>query len=95
MRRAAKVDANHGEIVSAFRRLGASVADLSRCGNGVPDLAVGVNQQMRFVEIKADAKAKFTSDQMDFMVWWNGPPVVRVDCVDQAVQLVELMRGEK
>ena len=93
MRRAARVDENHAEIVSAFRRLGASVADLSRCGDGIPDLAIGVNRQMRFVEVKRDAKAKFKPSQLDFMTWWSGPPVVRVDCIEQAAELVRLMRG--
>jgi hypothetical protein len=95
LRRASRVDENHGTIVNAFRQLGAYVVDLSRVGGGVPDLAVGVAGQMRFVEVKKDAKAKFTGDQLDFMTWWVGPPVIRVETVDQAVEVVKRMRDLK
>jgi hypothetical protein len=40
VRRAAKVDANHGEIVKALRSAGCGVLDLSAVGNGCPDLLV-------------------------------------------------------
>jgi len=40
MRRTAKVDANHREIVDALRRIGAGVQSLAGVGNGVPDLLV-------------------------------------------------------
>lgn len=37
MRRAARVDRNHSEIIGAFRAMGFSVADTSRLGFGVVD----------------------------------------------------------
>lgn len=40
MRRAAKVDANHAEIVRTLRSAGCGVLDLSAVGNGCPDLLV-------------------------------------------------------
>ena len=42
MRRAAKVDTNHREIVAALERCGCSVQSLAAVGAGVPDLLVGV-----------------------------------------------------
>lgn len=93
MRRAAKVDANHGEIVAEFRRLGASVVDLSRVGGGVPDLCIGIAKETALVEVKRDAKAKFTQDQIDFMTWWNGRPVYRVNCIEDAQYVVYHLKG--
>lgn len=93
MRRAAKVDVNHAEIVSEFRRLGASVIDLSRVGGGVPDLCIGVAQRTALVEIKKDAKAKFTPDQLDFMTYWNGQPVFRCETLEHAQYIVHHMKG--
>ena len=43
MRRAARVDSNHIEIVKAFRKLGCSVLSLASLGKGVPDLLVAVH----------------------------------------------------
>lgn len=40
MRRAARTDANHTEIVRVFRRCGFNVHDTSRVGHGFPDLVV-------------------------------------------------------
>jgi hypothetical protein len=36
----AKKDANHGEIVAAFEKMGCQCLDLSSLGGGVPDLLV-------------------------------------------------------
>jgi hypothetical protein len=40
MRRAAKRDANHAEVVDALRASGCGVVDLAAVGAGVPDLLV-------------------------------------------------------
>ena len=40
-RYARRVDANHAEIKAAFEKMGCSVVDLSRMGEGCPDIAVG------------------------------------------------------
>jgi Holliday junction resolvase len=95
VRRAARVDENHGEIVSEFRRLGASVIDLSGVGEGCPDLCIGVAKQNLLVEIKKNAKARFTEAQLDFMTYWNGQPVFRVNCIEDAQYIVHMMRGNK
>ena len=94
-RRASRVDENHGTIVSEFRRLGASVIDLSRVGEGCPDICVGIAKVTALVEIKRDAKAKFTLPQLDFMTYWNGQPVFRANCIEDAQYIVHHLKGGK
>ena len=57
MRRAAKVDGNQAEIVSALRQVGAEVQSLASVGQGVPDLLVGFRSRNFLLECK-QAKAK-------------------------------------
>lgn len=54
MRRAARLDANHGEIKEAFAKLGFEVFDASRVGGGFPDLVVfhRATQRLMLVEVK-------------------------------------------
>ena len=47
MRRAARVDRNHSEIVEALRRVGASVQPLHGVHDGVPDLLRGLIRDTR------------------------------------------------
>lgn len=42
-RRAARVDANHLDIVRALRDVGTSVCSLASVGHGVPDLLIGMS----------------------------------------------------
>lgn len=67
MRRAAKVDRNHGEIVKALRAVGAGVCDLSAVGQGCPDLLVSWGRCWYLLEVKDGAKSpsrrKLTPDQ--------------------------------
>ena len=56
MRRAAKVDDNHREIVRALRDCGATVQDLSPVGAGCPDILVGWQGRNHLIEIKDGAK---------------------------------------
>ena len=71
MRRNAKVDANHPEIVAAFRKLGASVLSLANLGRGVPDLLIAWCGVTMLVEVKAP-KGKETEDQLRFFEDWQG-----------------------
>jgi hypothetical protein len=58
MRRAARVDANHAEIVAAFRKCGCQVLDLSRVGGGCPDLLVRTNfGALILIEVKDGSKS--------------------------------------
>lgn len=89
MRRAAKVDSNHAEIVAALRAAGCSILDLSRHGSGCPDILVYAPRLHAYclVEIKAPGKRKrLTEKQIEFHNLWRGPVVV-VDSVDEALGL--------
>lgn len=81
MRRAARTDANHAEIVKAFRSLGCSVLDLSRLGGGCPDILVGMGMRHNvLVEIKDGSKPpsarKLTDDEEAFFKAWRGAVVI-------------------
>ena len=89
-----RTDANHAEIMQEFRRLGASVLDLSRVGMGCPDLLIGVNSQCALVEVKV-GNAKFTPAQELFMYNWRGSTVSRIDSPEAAERLVKCMKGIK
>jgi Holliday junction resolvase len=84
--RAAKVDANHGEIVKALRDAGASVQSLATVGKGCPDLVVGKGPDTFLIEVKGP-KGKLTDDQVKFIGEWRGVVHI-VRTVDDALQLV-------
>lgn len=71
-----RVDANHGEVVEAFRRLGFAVADLSRLGSGIPDLAISRAGRTALIEVKDGDKPpsarKLTPDEQRFRDGWQG-----------------------
>ena len=71
MRRAARVDGNHAEIVDCFKKLGCSVLSLAPLGKGVPDLLVAIKGITWLVEVKMP-KGKETADQMEFAATWKG-----------------------
>ena len=57
MRRAAQVDGNHAEIVTALRSVaGVSVCSLAGLGDGVPDLLVGARGLSYLCEVKDGEK---------------------------------------
>ena len=89
MRRAAKVDANHTEMVSAFRKLGCSVLSLASLGRGVPDLLVSLGGITWLVEVKMP-KGKETADQIAFISGWKGCRALVRD-LDGAITTVRLM----
>jgi len=93
MRRAAKTDANHAEIVQALRAIGCRVQDLSRVGGGVPDLLVGWRGRLALIEIKDGAKVPsaraLTPDQVKWHAEWQGMPVAVVKSADEAIQAVQ------
>ena len=87
MRRAAKVDSTQKEIVKTLRALGYSILDLSRVGQGCPDLLCARNEGWSFmVEVKRDAKAKFTPAQIKFKDKWRGR-IYRVNSAEEAIKL--------
>lgn len=98
MRRAAKVDANHAEIVGALRKAGATVVSLAAVGHGVPDLLVGHHGQTMLMEIKDGRKRPserhLTPDQEKFFAEWRGGALAVVDSVDAALRMLGLLKKE-
>ena len=90
MRTRARVDANHGAIVAALRRVGCNVLDLSRVGAGCPDLLVSCRRRgglpdLLLMEVKT-AKGKFSADQRKFEAL--GWPVFVARSVEEALKIV-------
>lgn len=83
---AASKDANHGEIVKALIRVGASVEDLSAVGGGVPDLLVGFRGRCYLLEIKTE-RGRLNKIQSDWHRLWNGHVAV-VRSVDEALAVL-------
>lgn len=92
MRRAARVDGNHGEIVSALRAIGASVYDASAVGGGFPDLVVGLRGVTLLVEVKnpkqPPSKRRLKPLQQQFHAAWRGSSVMVVETPEAAIELV-------
>jgi len=88
----ARIDTNHKEIVKALRDAGATVVSLAAMKHGCPDLLVGYAGETVLMEIKRDAKAKFTPDQLDFLGKWKGGAISRVDNVDAAIRALGITR---
>ncbi len=92
MRRAAKIDANHTEIVQALRDAGCEVLSLAVIGKGCPDALIYIPNQHRFVlvEIKDGKKPpsarSLTPDQVRWHLRW---PVSVVTSVDEALVLIK------
>jgi Holliday junction resolvase len=88
----ARIDTNHKEIVKALRDAGATVVSLAAMKHGCPDLLVGYAGETVLMEIKRDAKAKFTPDQLDFLGKWKGGAISRVDSVEAAIRALGITR---
>lgn len=90
MRRAARTDANHSQIVELFERLGYSVADTSGVGSGFPDVVVGRAGLNYLVEIKDGDKSpsdrRLTPKQVAFHGAWSGQVCV-VESEDDVVRM--------
>ena len=92
MRRAARVDRNHSEVINAFRAYGFSVADTSRLGGGFPDCVIAKSGRTAVIEIK-DGKLppsarKLTEAEERFRSDWLGryEVVESLDDVDEVVR---------
>jgi len=87
---AKKVDANHSLVVKTLREMGCSVFDTSSVGRGFPDLVVSRKGATVLVEVKADAKSKFTPAQQAFLLNWQGA-VSRIHDVEGAINLAKTL----
>ena len=92
MRRAAKVDANQEEIVSALRAVGASVQSLAPVGKGCPDLLVGFRGSNYLLEVKA-GRGQPNDLQQRWHTEWCAPVFV-VRCAQDALQAIGAVKAE-
>jgi len=67
---ARRVDANQLAIVRALEQVGCSVQNLSRVGQGCPDLMVARGGNIYLMEVKT-AKGTLTPDQIEWMNEWK------------------------
>lgn len=92
MRRAAKVDANSDQIVSALRAMGATVRIVTQ-GNGLPDLLVGYRGVTMLLEVKDGRKPpsarKLTPAEEKFFQEWRGGILAIVESVDDAIDILK------
>jgi hypothetical protein len=97
VRRIARRDSNHSELVEVFESLGATWFDTSNIGGGLDGL-LGVSGIDQRVEIKDGAKflsrRRLTKDEDDTFQEWRGRPPVVVETVDDAINLVNKLRKE-
>lgn len=93
MRRAAKTDRNHQEVVAALRAHRCDVLSIAAVGDGCPDLLVWSPwaRSHELLEVKDGAKSpsrrKLTDDQVKFHGKWGGPIHV-VTSVAEALRAV-------
>lgn len=92
MRRAARTDRNHEDVVRALRAIGCSVQSLAALGKGVPDLLCARRNRMWLLEVKDGKKPpserKLTQDQLDWIASWRAVVHV-VTSPQEAIDLVE------
>lgn len=97
MRRNARIDDNHAEIVKALRAIGCSVVSLAPLGNGCPDLLVGIFGRNLLLEVKDGAKCpsarKLTVLEKEFHETWKGRVCV-VENAEQATNAVNFCSHE-
>ena len=88
IRRAARVDANQAQVVSALRAAGAYVWII-----GLPvDLLVGYKNHTFLVEIKDGPKKRLTDLQDDFFKTWIGGTLVRIDGPEAALRMIGVIK---
>lgn len=96
MRRAARVDGNHSEIVAGLRKIGARVVDLSKVGEGVPDILAGMAGRWVLIEIKDPSqpanKRKLNAAQVRFHAEHSDLPLAVVLTVEDAIRAVRLVQ---
>lgn len=92
MRRNAKIDDNHAQVVDALRKAGCKVMSLAAIGKGCPDILAMKGGRLWLLEVKDGSKApsarKLTPAQIKWHAEWVGAPVVVVETAEQALQAV-------
>lgn len=86
MRTAAKVDANHAEIMEGLRKKGIAVKSTAPLGKGVPDLLASYRGVTVWFEVKQPGE-KPNAAQVEFLSTWPGLAYV-VESADEAHRLI-------
>ena len=88
IRRAARVDANQQQVVSALRAAGAYVWII-----GLPvDLLVGYKGHSFLVEVKNGPRKRLTALQEDFFNNWSGSTLARIDGPEAALRMIGVIK---
>ena len=94
--RAARVDANHVQVVEALRAAGATVQSLAGVGKGVPDLLVGHQGHTLLMEVKdghkSPSKRQLTEDQLKWHGEWRGGTLAVVDGPEAALRALGVIK---
>lgn len=110
MRRAARTDGNHAAVVADLRALGWHVVDLSRAGEGVPDLLLSIGPSLPFAPAKK-ARGVLTAGECFFVevkapggtltvaqqewLWAFRGPLIVAECVEDVVEGVAQIRAAR
>lgn len=86
MRRAAKVDTAHPEIVEGLRAIGCDVQSLASVGNGCPDLLCHFRGAYSLIEVKSPGE-QLNPIQKRWHAQWKGPAHV-VWSLQEAIAVV-------
>jgi Holliday junction resolvase len=82
-----KVDGNQRDIIATFESCGFTVVNLSRVGEGCPDLLIGRAGKCWLVEAKnPEGRNRIEQSQIDFAEAWNGPDIAIVRTVEDVVR---------
>ena len=88
----AKKDANHKDILNAFKVRGSAVLDMSAMGNGVPDLCVWCKDRWYLVDIKNPntgyGKRGLNERQKEWASAWKGGPVYLISTEAEVERMV-------
>lgn len=95
--RACRTDANHAAIVGCLRKYGVVVRDLSRVGEGCPDLLCGARGRWVLLEVKnpeqPKSKQRLRKGQEEFrlLATQRGLPVFVVTTLREALVALEMV----
>lgn len=91
-----RTDANHAEIMRAYKQLGATVCDLSQ-QPGTLDLLVGIGGITDWIEVKDGSKPpsqrKLTEAEQQLFDIWKGRKPVLIESLEQVADHVAWLRG--
>lgn len=95
MRRAARTDANHTEIVRALREHGCFVQSLAAIGDGCPDLLIGAAGNTALLELKdgtrPPSEQRLTVAQQLWHAAWRGGTLAIVNDIEGALRVARML----